>query len=101
MSGGSGVIELATSRYHPRAEVVVSGLAPVGITVSPPRFPLGYRLAGTLAALAPHGMFGVEHPELFEQLYLERLDGFGAERIVAALAAIADLEQRPGCVLLC
>ena len=94
-------LTLATSRYHAPERVLACGLAPVGITVSPPRFRLGFELAGSVGALAPHGILGLEDPEEFARLYLARLDGYGVERIAAALGALAGLSDAQGCVLLC
>ena len=47
-----------------------------------------------LRELAPYGAFHIEDDEAFEQVYRDRLDRAGVDRIEARLRAIA--EQRPG-----
>lgn len=57
--------------------IVANGLAPVGITVSPPRLRLPYELAGTIGALAPHGLRWIDDRAEFVRRYRERLDRVG------------------------
>jgi Phage capsid family len=57
--------------------IVANGLAPVGITVSPPRWRLPYELAGTIGALAPHGLRWIDDRAEFVRRYRERLDRVG------------------------
>jgi hypothetical protein len=94
-------MKLATSRYHAPDLIVASGLAPVGITVSPPRWRLAYELAGNVGVLAPHGLLEVDDLAEFERRYRERLDRLGVEPIRALLAAFAAFSAENGCVLLC
>ena len=72
--------KLYTSRYSAAFEIDESGLAPVGITISPPRFKLPYELVATLGPLAPHGLMGRE-PEDFLRGYESKLDSLGANRM--------------------
>jgi hypothetical protein len=95
------MLTIATSRYVAREKVVASGLAPVRTTVGAPRFRLGYELASNVGMLAPHGLRSIEDEADFEAAYRARLDGFGVEKIHAALADIAWAAGTAGVVLLC
>lgn len=92
---------IATSRYSARQRVVESGLAPVRTTIGAPKFPLGYELAGSVAMLAPYGLFSIDDRAEFEAAYRARLDRFGVEKIRRVLAAIAHGARAKGVVLLC
>jgi len=91
---------LATSRFHAPGLIEASGLVPVGIVVSPPRWPLPYELAGNVNLLAPVGMRDLDRAE-FELLYRERLDRLGVDRARTILAGFAAAFHVAGCVLLC
>lgn len=95
------MLTIATSRYFARQKVMYSGLAPVRTTVGAPRFRLGYELAGNVAMLAPHGLRSIEDEAEFEAAYRARLDGFGVEKIRAALEGLARSAGTAGVVLLC
>lgn len=95
------MLTIATSRYAAREKVIGSGLAPVRTTIGAPKFRLGYELAGSVSMLAPYGLLGVDDPAEFETAYRARLDGFGVERIRAALEDVARAAGTEGCVLLC
>lgn len=94
-------MQLATSRYADRDLILASGLAPVGITVGEPRFSLDYELADNVRMLAPFGLLGIDDETEFTRRYRERLDLYGAEKILRVLAAVARREHREGVVLLC
>ena len=94
-------LRLATSRYGDHELVAGSGLAPVGITVSLPRWRLPYELAGTVGPLAPHGLLDLDDQAEFERRYRERLDQYGVERARLVFAGFAAANDAPGCVLLC
>jgi hypothetical protein len=74
------MVTIATSRYAARDKVVASGLAPVRTTIGAPKFPLGYELAGSVAMLAPYGLFSIDDRVEFEAAYRARLDRFGVEK---------------------
>ena len=95
------MLTIATSRYFARQKVIESGLAPVRTTVGAPRFRLGYELAGSVAMLAPYGLRSIEDEAEFEAAYRARLDGFGVEKIRAALEDVARAAGVAGVVLLC
>jgi hypothetical protein len=86
---------LCTSRYQNTSLLAEAGALPVRITVGKPRWALPYELAGTVMMLAPKGIKGVvvEQPE-FRRVYLERLEGFGVEKIRRAFSEIAALSER-------
>jgi hypothetical protein len=92
---------LATSRYAAREKVVASGLARVRTTVGAPRFALGYKLAGNVSMIAPYGLRSIEDRAEFEAAYRARLDGFGVDKIRAALEDVARAAGAAGVVLLC
>jgi hypothetical protein len=94
-------LTIATSRYAAREKVVASGLSPVRTTVGAPRFRLGYELAGNVAMLAPYGLRTIEDEAEFEVAYRARLEGFGVEKIRAALEDVARAACARGVVLLC
>lgn len=94
-------LRLATSRFHAREVVQRSGLVPVGIVVSPPRWALGYQLAGNVTLLAPVGLLDVEAAEEFAARYRERLEAVGVAPIERILRGFAEAFDAPGCVLLC
>ncbi len=94
-------MKLATSRYGAPELIAESGLAPVGITVSLPRWRLGYELAGTLGPLAPNELLDLDDRAVFEARYRERLDRFGVGCTRTVLVAFAEAFDAPGCVLLC
>jgi hypothetical protein len=83
------MLTIATSRYFARQKVIESGLAPVRTTTGAPRFRLGYELDGNVAMLAPYGLRSIEDRAEFEAAYRARLDGFGVEKIRAALEAVS------------
>lgn len=95
------MVTIATSRYAARDKVVASGLAPVRTTIGAPKFPLGYELAGSVAMLAPYGLFSIGDRVEFEAAYRARLDRFGVEKIRRVLVAIARDAGAEGVVLLC
>ena len=101
MTTSSDSLTVATSRYFARQKVSDSGLAPVRTTVGAPRFRLGYELAGNVGMLAPYGLRSIEDETEFETAYRARLDGFGVEKIRAALEDIARTAGTEGVVLLC
>lgn len=94
-------MRIATSRYWNTGAIEASGLAPVGTTVGPPRFPLKYELAASVGMLTPYGLRQIESRSEFEPLYRARLAGFGVDRIARLLEAIATAADAPGVVLLC
>jgi len=94
-------LTIATSRYAAREKVVASGLSPVRTTVGAPRFRLGYELVGNVAMLAPYGLRTIEDEAEFEVAYRARLEGFGVEKIRAALEDVARAAGARGVVLLC
>jgi hypothetical protein len=94
-------LQLATSRFHAPERITASGLVPVGIVVSPPRWPLRFEPAGNLTPLAPVGLREIEDRDEFERGYVERLERFGVERTRTILRGFADAYEAPGCVLLC
>jgi hypothetical protein len=93
---------LCTSRYQNASLLEEAGALPVRITVGKPRWALPYELAGTVMMLSPKGIKGVvvEQPE-FRRVYLERLEGFGVEKIRRTLSEIADGHENPLLALLC
>src|SRR3954469_2887028 len=95
------MLTIATSLFAAREKVVVSGLAPVRTTVGAPKFALGYELAGSVAMLAPYGLFSIDNRAEFEAAYRARLDRFGVEKIRGVLVAIAREARAGGVVLLC
>src|SRR5512132_2627392 len=95
------MLRIATSRYFARQKVIDSGLAPVRTTVGAPKFKLGYELAGSVAMLAPYGLFSIGDRAEFEAAYRARLDGFGVEKIRAALEDLARSAGAARVVLLC
>jgi hypothetical protein len=95
------MLTIATSRYFARQKVIESGLAPVRTTTGAPRSWLGYELAGNVAMLAPYGLRRIEDRAEFEAAYRARLDGFGVEKIRAALEDFARAAGAEGVVLLC
>jgi hypothetical protein len=90
----SAGLRLATSSYHAPDRILASGLTPVGITVSPPRWPLRYRLAGNVGALAPHGLLAISDRDEYAARYLEQLDRLDPERIARLLTSFAVQVQR-------
>lgn len=95
------MLTIATSRYFARQKVIDSGLAPVRTMVGAPKFTLGYELAGSVAMLAPYGLFSIEDRAEFEAAYRAQLDGFGVAKIRAALEDVAAAFGAAGVVLLC
>jgi hypothetical protein len=95
------MLTIATSRDAAREKVIASGLAPVRTTVGAPRFRLGYELAGNVGMLAPHGLRSIEDEVEFEAHYRARLEGFGLEKIRAALEDVARAAGTEAVVLLC
>jgi hypothetical protein len=94
-------VKLATSRYGAADLIAESGLAPVGVTVSLPRWRLPYELAGVASPLAPNGLLELDDEIVFEARYRERLDRFGVARARTLFDAFASVADAPGCVLLC
>jgi hypothetical protein len=94
-------LAIATGRYFDRVAILESGLAPVGITVAPPRYRLGFELVANVGMLAPYELLGVVDREEFEARYRERLDRFGAEKILRVLEALAAGSEANGVCLLC
>jgi hypothetical protein len=94
-------MQLATSRYAAGDLILASGLAPVATSVGLPKFATGYRIADHAKLLAPFGLLGIDDEDEFTRRYRERLDRYGAEKILRVLAAIARRENCGGVVLLC
>ena len=91
-----------TSRYQNRDAIVASGFLPVGITLGPPRFRLGYGLAARLRELAPAGyMFEMEDEGEFRRLYRARLHRLTVTRAAALLQEVSDAHGGRPLVLLC
>jgi hypothetical protein len=94
-------LKLFTSRYQAQNLILESGLAPVSISVSNPRFPLRYTLAGHLAEITPPRKIITYELERYRPLYLAMLEKVGSARILTAMEAIAMRAQKDGLVLLC
>jgi hypothetical protein len=63
-----------TSRYQSSALIAASGAAPLRITLGPPRFRLGYELAGSFPSLAPRKRHFHLAGDAFREQYLADLD---------------------------
>lgn len=75
--------------------------APVRSTVGAPRFPLSYELAGEARLLAPsYAMLKLDQAPYLE-LYRERLEAAGVDKIRRQLRAIAAGANADRLVLLC
>lgn len=97
----TGNLSIATSRYQSQNLIIESGLAPVRTTLYPPRFPLGYELAGKLDALAPRRPIFRLAGDEFEEAYRKQLDLESVERLRMSFHELADHADAPGVVLLC
>jgi hypothetical protein len=98
-SVGDGSIDLATSRYQAKDLILASGLVPVGITISPPRFPLGYECV-YMTRLAPWGLRELDDDE-FTRRYRDRLDGIGIAAIWRRFLSISNAHDGRGLCFLC
>lgn len=88
-----------TSRYS-NPELNSGAYVPVAISVGKPRWPLKYKLAGEIMILAPtRAMIKMTDKEAYRNMYIERLNSYGVDRILKALRAF----EREGkdTVLLC
>jgi len=94
-------LTLATTRYSSWQLIEESGLVPLGITVSLPRFRLRYELAGSVGMLAPSGLLAIEDRAEFEAAYRARLDRIGIKMMLPVLRGFAEAYDAPGCVLCC
>jgi hypothetical protein len=89
-----------TSRYQSSALIAASGAAPMRITLGPPRFRLGYELAGSLPSLAPRKRHFYLHGEAFREQYLADLARrLGVDGVLHLLAQA--VEPHGDIVLLC
>jgi Protein of unknown function, DUF488 len=89
-----------TSRYQSSALIAASGAAPLRITFGPPRFRLGYELAGSIRSLAPRKRHFYLHGEAFREQYLSELDRrLGPDGVLELLAQA--VEVHGDIVLLC
>jgi hypothetical protein len=95
------VIGYATSRFHAAELIRASCLAPVRITLYPPRFPLTYELAGEVPELAPIREIFRLPWEQFEPAFIEQLNQLEWIPIENRLHDIARSVGAHGCVLLC
>lgn len=92
---------IATSRYAARDLILASGLAPVATSVGLPKFATGYQIADHAKLLAPYGLLDIDDEDEFTRRYVERLERYGAHKILGVLAGIARREQTRGVALLC
>jgi len=88
------VDRIFTSRYSNPA-LQTGEYACVGITRYPPKFDLPYELVANLYCLAPTGemLRAVKRPgggEQFVQLYRDRLDALGVDRVIQLIRAFND-----------
>jgi hypothetical protein len=93
-------VDLATSRYQEQDLILASGLVPVGITISPPRFPLRFEPV-YIREVAPWGLLKVEDQADFEVRYLSRLDMLGIDRFLTRVEEISSAHDERGLVFLC
>jgi hypothetical protein len=92
---------LFTSRFAEPALQFFGG-ALIRTTVYPPRFKLRYTLHGTIAELAPKGIFGQPlTDEQFTAAYRARLDSFGIEHILWRLEEARSLTPSGRVCTLC
>jgi hypothetical protein len=95
------VITLATSRYAARDLIRASGLAPVAISRSVPRWPLGYAIAGHLVELAPPWAIMKLERERFEIAYQRQLERLDFDELARRFEEMAEVAGSVGCVALC
>jgi hypothetical protein len=79
------IIDLATSRYQAKDLIVANGLTAVGITISPPKFPLDYECV-YMTRLAPWGLREINDNDDFTRRYRERLDAIGIDQCAETLS---------------
>lgn len=93
-----------TSRYqNPRvkAAALAKEVLAVGVTLYPPRFPLGYPLFARLQSMAPsHALFHIDDAEVFKPLFLELLE-YRSSEIKLELGALERSCNGLPVVLLC
>ncbi len=94
-------LRVYTARYFDKALIEESGAAPLGSTVGPPRFGVGYELAGSVGMVTPYGSFKIEDPAEFRRVYRQRLGHFGVDKIKRVLEAFAAGHDTDSVVLLC
>lgn len=94
-------LQVATASYAAGDLIVASRLAPVATSVGLPKFPLPYRVVDRVGMVCPFGLLDIADQDEFIRRYLERLERYGAAKILPVLARIAQREQRPGVALLC
>jgi Protein of unknown function, DUF488 len=91
-----------TSRYQAGGLIAASGAAPLRITLGPPRFRLGYELAGSIPSLAPRKRHFYLHGEAFREQYLAELGRrLGPDGVLELLARANASTPGDGIVLLC
>jgi Protein of unknown function, DUF488 len=91
-----------TSRYQSSALIAARGAAPLRITLGPPRFRLGYELAGSIPRLAPRRAYFRLACEEFRAEYLDDLQGrLGPDGVLELLARANETTPGDGIVLLC
>jgi hypothetical protein len=93
-------VQLATSRYQANDLIIASGLMAVGITISPPKFPLGYEIV-YVTRLAPWGLRELNDNDEFTRRYRERLDAIGIDQVQRRFRSISAVHDGRGLVLLC
>jgi hypothetical protein len=95
-------MKLYTSRFHNKRGIKESGLVPVAITLSTPKWPLGYEVAAQLKLLAPPGYLFHENDEaVFTRKFRHHLYKVGVEAIRQALEQITADNGGRDIVLLC
>jgi uncharacterized protein YeaO (DUF488 family) len=104
---GNDSLELMTSRYQAADLLLASAACPVGISLWGVRFKIPYKVAARIKELAPNsaalkrlrkGEIGWQQ---FEADYIGKLDGLGAEFVVARLQSVATDVGNLKLVLLC
>jgi len=96
------IVQLVTSRYKDRKQIIASGLVPVRTTLGAPRWSLGYELQATIRELAPTRDIFHMAPKQFEIEYPARvLEHHGVEKLRGLFADISAQHEGRGLVLLC
>lgn len=92
--------KIFTSRYS-NPELAGDKYTVVGVTRTPPKFPLRYQLQGNIAEIAPPGwLFSETNVERFRTPYFRYLNKTGPFKIKRILGELPVLRQRHCSVLL-
>ncbi len=95
-------MQVFTARFANKRAILASGAVPVAISLGQPKWPLGYEIRETFAALCPEGwMLRVEDFEKYRRGYRHKLHQLTPAKIAEGLQDISRRNGGRDLVLLC